>query len=282
MQDKLSKVLIFGTGSSGIKILKLAQQQYQVIAFIDNDEKMWGNSIEGFPIYNPSKILEIDYDMIIIASFTGLCPITEQLLNMGVKRGCINNEYLLLSVKSRIVFIEKLAELFQDKGIYGCVAEGGVFQGEFAKEINRVFSKNKFYLFDTFSGFDKKDLDIENEYQYSEFGAGHLNITSEELVISKLTNPDICVIRKGYFPDTTNGIDDKFCFVNLDFDLFNPTLAGLEYFIPRMVAGGVILIHDYFTDGYKGVKEAVKEFDIKTKKLQLFPIGDGISIGIQC
>ena len=282
MSNGLPKAIIFGTGSSGQKVLPLAQQQYQVVAFVDNDKKRWGQTIEGLLIYSPDKILEIEYEMIIIASLPGLEPITEQLLNMGVKRGNINNEYVALSVKSRIVFLEKLAELFTDKNIAGCVAEGGVFQGEFAKEINRIFPSSKFYLFDTFSGFDEKDVLVERKFQYSEFGTGHLNITNEDLVISKLINPDVCFIRRGYFPETTEGIDEKFCFVNLDFDLYNPTLAGLEYFIPRMVTGGVILIHDYFTDGYKGVKEAINRYTEKNKKLQLFPIGDGFSIGIQC
>ena len=282
MLSNLPKALIFGTGSSGKKLLPLIQKQYQVIAFTDNDKNKWGKIFEGFPVYNPEKILEIDYDMIIIASAPGLGPITEQLLDMGVKRGNINNEYVAFSVKSRIVFLEKLGELFRERKIEGCVAEGGIFQGEFAKEINRVFPTNKLYLFDTFSGFDARDVEIEKEHQYSEFGTGHLDLTSEKLVLSKLPYPDVCVIRKGYFPETTEGIDEKFCFVNLDFDLYNPTFTGLEYFIPRMVSGGVILIHDYFTNGYKGIKEAVKDFEIKVNKLQLFPIGDGLSVGIQC
>ena len=283
MLSNLPKALIFGTGSSGKKLLPLIQKQYQVIGFTCNDKNKWGEIFEGFQVYNPEKILETDYDMIIIASLPGLAPITEQLLDMGVKCGNINNEYVALPVKSRIVFLENLGELFIEKNIKGCVAEGGVFQGEFAKEINRVFPTNKLYLFDTFSGFDAKDVTIEKEYQYSEFNTGHLGFTSEELVLGKLPYPDICVIRKGYFPETTEGIDEKFCFVNLDFDLYNPTYAGLKYFTPRMVSGGVILIHDYFTDYYKGIREAVKDFEINVKnKFQLFPIGDGLSVGIQC
>jgi hypothetical protein len=59
-------------------------------------------------------------------------------------------------------------------------------------------------------------------------------------------------------------------------------MAGLEYFYPRMVNGGILLVHDYFSEGYKGVKEAVKEFSHKKRRIKLFPIGDGISIGIYC
>ena len=139
---------------------------------------------------------------------------------------------------------------------------------------------SELYLFDTFEGFDKRDISVERNNSYSEELAGHLNITGEQLVLSKLPHPDMCVILKGYFPETAEGIDEEFCFVNLDFDLYKPILAGLEFFVPRMVRGGVILIHDYFNPGYLGVKEAIKAFEDKCGSLSLFPIGDGSSIAI--
>jgi hypothetical protein len=248
---------------------------------LDNDKKRWNKEIDGYIIYPPSYINNAKYDSIIIGSTTGYLPIIEQLVSMGVDRGKINTEYVVLPVKSRITFLEKLAEIFTEKNIDGCVAEGGVFQGEFAKEINRVFSTKKLYLFDTFSGFDKRDVDMEKKRQFSEYGELHLNITNEELVMGKMKFPEMCIIKKGYFPETTEGILENFCFVNLDFDLYQPILAGIEYFYPRRVKGGIILIHDYFSEGYKGVKDAVKEFDRKNG-INIFPIGDGISIGIYC
>ncbi|MDR2361603.1 MAG: hypothetical protein LBD91_02625 [Prevotellaceae bacterium] len=104
---------------------------------------------------------------------------------MGVKQGRINTDYVVVPVKSRIIFLEKLGELFSERDIEGCVAEGGVFQGEFAKEINRIFPTKKLYLFDTFSGFDERDVYVERQHQYSKYGEAHLNITSEEFVIKK-------------------------------------------------------------------------------------------------
>ena len=77
-------------------------------------------------------------------------------------------------------------------------------------------------------------------------------------------------------------MEESYCFVNLDFDLYQPTLAGLEYFYPRMVKSGIILVHDYFSRVYKGVKQAIFEFDKKENGIKLFPVGDGISVGIYC
>lgn len=96
-----------------------------------------------------------------------------------------------------------------------------------------------------------------------------------------MPNPHKVIIKKGYFPQTTAGLENKsFCFVNLDPDLYEPILAGLEFFYPRLVRGGVILIHDYYNNGYVGVKKAVSEFCEKMD-LFAFPIGDDISIAIQ-
>jgi FlaA1/EpsC-like NDP-sugar epimerase len=117
-QASMPRVYIFGSGPTGKGLLPLIQKQYQIIGFVDNDETRWGSIFEGFPVCKPDSIMENnDYDMIIIASLTGFESIIEQLLKMGVKRGNINNEYVVLSVKSRKVFLEKLGELFQERNV---------------------------------------------------------------------------------------------------------------------------------------------------------------------
>jgi O-methyltransferase len=268
------KAFIFGAGTTSKNILPSVEAKYEVIGYLDNNKSQLGSNI-----YSPEKLLAEDFDYVIIASLPGLNVIKEQLLNMGIERGKIITGYVEQYVESRIVFLENLAKHFQDIGIGGNVAEGGVFQGEFAKEINRVFPEKKLYLFDTFEGFSEKDIDMEKQKQFSVYGKGHLNITSEDLVLKKLPHPEKAVIRKGYFPETAKDIDDSFCFVNLDFDLYKPTLAGLEYFYPRMIGGGIILIHDYFNDGFKGIKQAVRDFaKILSMPHRLIPIGDGLSI----
>jgi hypothetical protein len=278
----VDKVFIFGSGATGKSILHLVEEQYSVIGFIDNNCNRWGLTIDRYEVFSPEKLKTSNFDGIVAATNAGFNEIKKQLLGMGVSKDKIINDFVEIPIKSRIVFLEKLGELFTEQSKSGSVAECGVFQGEFACEINRVFSKKKFYLFDTFTGFDKRDIAVEEKKHFSEYKEGHFSITSEELVLSKLPYAENAIIRKGYFPETAEGISDRFCFVNLDLDLYQPTLAGLEYFYPKMVAGGIILIHDYFSEGYKGVKESVKNFSIKNEGLRIFPIGDGISIGIHC
>jgi O-methyltransferase len=38
---------------------------------------------------------------------------------------------------------------------------------------------------------------------------------------------------------------ELFAFVSLDFDKYEPTLAGLEFFYPRVAPGGFVFVHDY-------------------------------------
>jgi len=279
MSVNLPKAFIFGAGSAGRHILQLARTQFKVEAFLDNDKEKQGQIFEGLPVYAPKILLETDYEMIIVASNAGVNTITEQLLKLGLDNKKIYTGYIDLTVKSRIAFLESLGKLFNEKGITGSVAECGVFMGEFAKEINRIFSQSKLYLFDTFSGFDERDIVIEKANLFSGFNAGHLNVTHESIVINNLLYPERAIIKKGYFPDTAEGINDAFCFVNLDFDLYAPTLAGLEYFSSRMVKGGGILIHDYFSDAFKGIRAAVNDFN-KEKEYKVIPIGDMLSVYI--
>jgi len=177
-------------------LLPSVQEKYQVVAFLDNDKTKWGSEFNDISVSNPEIILSADYDVVVIASLAGVNFITEQLFALGVERGKISTEYVDLHVKSRIVFLEKLGEVFSEQGVLGCVAECGVFQGEFALEINRVFPDKKLYLFDTFSGFDKRDVVIEHKRGYSKLQAGHFNVTSEEIVLCGLPYPKICCCQR--------------------------------------------------------------------------------------
>lgn len=274
-----SKAFIFGAGATGKALLPLMKEKYEIIGFLDNDPKKWGSE-GGIPVYDPKAVNDYEYDMVVLATFTSLDPLTEQLMGMGVERGKIDSDYIANSLKSRISFLENLGAMFSERDIPGCVAESGVFQGDFAKDINRVFGGKKLYLFDTFEGFDARDVEVDKQNLLSHENAGHFGITSVDVVRAKLPHPENAVFRKGWFPETTVGVDERFCFVNIDFDLYQPILAALEYFYPRMVDGGVILVHEYFSEYWKGVKKAVDEFAGKTAGVKLFPVGDGLSIGV--
>ena len=282
--NKKNKVIIFGASENSINLYNNINLIYEIIAFCDNDKSKQNKKILDKNIYSPEfAINNLDFDYIIVASMSGLSSIVSQLINMNVKSEKIITKYVEENINARVSFLKNfsiLCEEFYKIHLFS-VAECGVFQGEFAKEINKYFSKSKLYLFDTFSGFDENDIIFEEKYNLSNSVPKHLSITSEEIVLSKMINKDKVIIKKGYFPFTAEGIDECFCFVNIDFDLYKPTLEALKFFYPKMVQGGIVLVHDFFSESYKGIRKAVLEFCQKNKNINIFPIGDGMSIAIQ-
>lgn len=159
----------------------------------------------------------------------------------------------------RINNFELIAHEIIENNILGEVAEVGVYKGEFAKYINIAFPKKKLYLFDTFEGFNERDIQIEKNKNFSLANQNFANTSIDE-VLAKMIHRENCIVKKGYFPESLEGLEEKFCFVSLDADLYKPIIDGLEYFYPRLVKGGYIFIHDYNNDLYAGSKQAVNEF----------------------
>ena len=159
----------------------------------------------------------------------------------------------------RYTTLELCANEIRENNIDGNVAELGVYKGEFAKRLNQLFPDKKLYLFDTFEGFDEKDINIEKQKSFSN-GEQDFSDTSVELVLNKMKYPHNCIVKKGYFPQTANNINDDFAFVSIDADLYDPILSGLKFFYPRLNHGGYIFVHDFNNDLYKGARKAVLEF----------------------
>lgn len=154
----------------------------------------------------------------------------------------------------------------------GDVAQVGVYKGGTAKMIATCFSKKtkKVFLFDTFEGLP--DLSEKDQREAGRIhGTGkQFEDTSFDDVKSYFSDCPNVEIRKGYFPETARGLEDrKFCFVYLDADLYQSTKDGLQFFYPRMVPGGIIMFDDYQTKNWPGVEKAVREFQ---KEHQISPV----------
>jgi hypothetical protein len=156
------------------------------------------------------------------------------------------------------------AQRINERQVPGAIAELGVYQGEQAALLNRLFPGRRLRLFDTFEGFAEKDLKAEQTARFSGAVVGDFQDTSVDLVLSRMADPASVIIHKGFFPDSAEGVEDQFAFVSLDVDLYDPTAAGLEWFYPRLSKGGCIFVHDYNNRRYMGVRRAVEEFIAKS------------------
>lgn len=276
----MKRAIVFGAGGTGRRVYEMVKSTDTVIAFVDNDVEKAGGVYDGIPIYTPELLKSESYDVIYLGTLMGYNEVQKQLQLLGIPIEKFDKTYVEISVRSRIMFIKRLSERFRKEDICGSVAEAGVFRGEFAKEINLYFFDRKCYLFDTFSGFDERDFKFEEKPSMTE-DALHLQETSENIVYNKMPYKENIEIRKGYFPETIKGIEDIFAFVNLDMDLYQPTIEGLRFFYPKMSVGGIILIHDYFTEIYPNIEKAVSDFEKEIGlRLCKMPIGDDISLAI--
>lgn len=273
------KVIIFGAAGTGQKIYKQIKDQCEVLCFAENNSKLWGCNIDGIVVVSPEDILKKEFDFIHIGSMCGLEEISNQLVEMGIPRYKLKNELALVQTRSRILFLENFAKLVYKRRLKGAVAEAGVYKGDYSKEINRCFPDRKLFLFDTFEGFVESD--ISEEKKNSHTTADYLKETSVELVLGKMPIKENCIVKKGVFPETAKKIDETFIYVSLDMDLYKPTLEGLRFFYPKMERGGIIAIHDFFSDAYPNIEDAVYKYEEEIgHQLSLSPIGDDISIAI--
>jgi len=149
------------------------------------------------------------------------------------------------------------------EGIQGAFAELGVYRGDTSKFIHCQAPDRRLYLFDSFEGFPSSDLEVAEDNRFQD--------TSREAVANHIGDTKNIVFRPGRFPDTAAGLEDeKFALVMLDFDLYKPTLAALEFFYPRVVRGGYFFLHDYNSpESDSAISRAVSDFFIDKPELLL-------------
>ena len=162
-----------------------------------------------------------------------------------------------------------------ERNIGGDLAELGVWKGSTAKLMHYYLPERSLHLFDTFTGFDKRDIESEKTITGSKLDGHHFFSNTSVNKVMKYINPknDNIACYQGYFPDSIPAGFEKrrFAFVHLDMDLYEPTMAGLQYFYELVIRGGFIVIHDY--NAWPGARKAVNEF-FKDKKEIPVPMPD--------
>ncbi len=145
--------------------------------------------------------------------------------------------------------------------IEGDMAELGVYRGESARVIHHYLPERKFYLFDTFSGFDDRDVKTESNVTGHKQDRVAYSQTGVDRAMSYIAPQNANVqVFPGYFPESAPAFlgERKFAFVHLDADLHQPMAAALGYFYDKVVPGGFILAHDF--NSWHGARKAVEDF----------------------
>lgn len=142
-------------------------------------------------------------------------------------------------------------QTIEREGIAGSLAELGVWRGTTSSFIHSQVPRRTLYLFDTFAGFPHEEaVDVR------------FRDTSVESVRRQIGDCSNVEFRAGVFPESTDGLEsERFAFVLIDVDKYSSTLAGLNFFYPKVTRGGYIFLHDYNSpESEHGVSRAVGEF----------------------
>ena len=189
-----------------------------------------------------------------------IIPTPDTLTDSCLPERDLENDYV------RLAALELLCRRLES--VPGAAAELGVYRGFFARCINTLLPDRMLYLFDSFEGFSSDACASEA------FHAAHRN-TAVEKVLAIQPHPDKVIVKPGFFPDSLDGLEERFCFVSLDVDFERATLDGLRYFWPRLSPGGYIMLHDWGSRKLPGVARALDRFEQETgRKLPAVPLCD--------
>jgi hypothetical protein len=153
--------------------------------------------------------------------------------------------------------------------LYGDIAECGVYRARTLVPVGLYLMQNKIqnktlYGFDSFEGFGDLDRGGEVENDYIETSACDFSNTSYanvQRMVSRFHLNGRIILVKGFFEKTLHAAESRhFCFVHLDVDLHDSYKTCLEFFYPRIVPNGIILLDEYNDPNWPGCTTAVDEF----------------------
>ena len=174
-------------------------------------------------------------------------------------------------LRRRFRIMELVKILDSTSSVQGLVVECGCYFGlssymlcSYLQQRNPAFDGSGYHIFDSFQGLSEptEDDDIPASWQDAErlrtmTKRGHFAAPLDVVRNNLEAFPEI-TYHPGWIPQSFNGLaESRYRFVHVDVDLYDPTLDALNYFYPRVSAGGVIVSDDY---SWPGAQTAIKEF----------------------
>jgi hypothetical protein len=148
--------------------------------------------------------------------------------------------------------LEQLAKLSKETcGLPGLAADVGTYLGGSAAVIAACCKARTVHVFDSL-GIPEDDV-AGGSHKKGDFAASEADLRG-------FLEPLGVTLHIGLFPDTAVGLEnERFNFVHLDLDLYTSTKAALEWFMTRMVPGGIMVLDDVGHDPTPGVDIALRD-----------------------
>jgi hypothetical protein len=168
--------------------------------------------------------------------------------------------------------LDQLMKLVTD--IEGDTVECGVWMGASSYLMCRriVGLRKTHHIFDSFEGLSKPGS--ADGSHWTEGGMA----CDESVVRRNLREFDFVTYRKGWIPERLHEVsNERFCFIHLDVDLFQPTFDAVAFFYERTSPGGIIVCDDYGFITCPGAKAAMDEFfSDKPEKIVCLSTGQAV------
>lgn len=150
------------------------------------------------------------------------------------------------------------------RNVPGDLAECGVFHGGSSHLMLAATSETDKHLhgFDSFEGLSEpNEIDLESKDYTFKWKKHDMRFDIQQTHTNLNQHQGRYTLYKGWIPERFSEVADKtFSLVHIDVDLYEPTMAALEFFYPRVSTGGIIICDDYGSEACPGAKQAMDEF----------------------
>ena len=163
----------------------------------------------------------------------------------------------------------------------GDFVECGVYRGGLARAIVDYVGlcdlNKSFYLFDTFEGIPEASISRDER----ELGRrpGEYEECYAAVCETFRSFANVRVVR-GVVPEVLSQVEiERVAYLSLDMNVYQPEIAAVEYFWPRMTSGGIILLDDY---GFRphGLQKTAMDAFARQRDTEILsmPTGQGLLV----
>ena len=204
------------------------------------------------------------------------CSVQDPAFDNSYLAGVMATNTAPVPLRRRDRFRFLVSQLERTLALEGRVAECGCFQGLSSyvmcsrlRAHQPSFDGSGYEIYDSFQGLSEptaEDTDATDKSEATERALANMKpgkyAARLENVRRSLSAFARISFHPGWIPSAfPAGDGNRYRFVHVDVDLYQPTRDSFDYFWPRLVPGGVVVCDDY---NWPGAKRAVEEFCAKS------------------
>lgn len=139
----MKRAVIYGSTGTGKHVYELAKNKYEILYFVDEDPKRIGEKAEGKEIRERDSIFRDKPDVILMGILTGYEEAVAYLISKGVEEEQIICGYVDLPSRARRDCLEKIAEIFREKGNVKGLLQSWEYIGEILQKSSMRYSRTE-------------------------------------------------------------------------------------------------------------------------------------------